>query len=114
MLLYANTDFNYCTFANNTSGAGQGGGLYIDQFSSVTFDNSIVSGNKGLGIYAKTGGVIQDSDVLFNANQGGDVSLNGYVLFRSVHSRIYQSDGGRSSICGRPDPLGNYYLDQQT
>ena len=105
-------NFDYCTFANNTSRADQGGAFYIDQLSTVTIENSIVSGNKGFGIYAKTGGVIQDSDVLFNANQGGDVYLNGSPYSAPSIPGFTNPMAGILCLCG--GSLGDYYLDQGT
>jgi hypothetical protein len=110
-LLYANVTLDYCTLANNTSGATMGGALYIDRISNVNVRNAIVSGNKGVGIYAKTGGITQASNALFNGNQSGDVYSNGVTY--SANSVPGYTAVEISNPEFAEGPLGKYYLDQE-
>ena len=110
--LYVNVNIDNCTFADNSSGGNLGGALYVNHLSNAILNNSIVSGNTGIGIYEKESGDTQVSYSLFYNNQGGDMH-NGSdeVVYSAASAPGYSNieNGDPKFVTG---PLGMYYLNQ--
>ena len=111
-LLYVNAGFDNCTFANNTSDGNLGGALYVDRLSNITLNNSIVSGNTGIGIYEKPGGNSQADHALFYNNGGGDMHNGSDGIIYPANA----APGYTNITIGDPlfvtGPLDKYYLNQ--
>ncbi|MHC4772302.1 MAG: right-handed parallel beta-helix repeat-containing protein [Planctomycetota bacterium] len=126
-----------CTIANNTSHSTLGGGVFVDRTSEVLLSESIVSGNKGYGIYEKqdtesttTGGDSYATYTLFYGNTDADLrdaqtnqSVSGASDLISIAG--YGDHGPNGDIpveeiddildgnpLFAPGQLGNYYLRQ--
>jgi predicted outer membrane repeat protein len=110
-LLTVDADFENCTFANNTAKS-QGGALYIDHLSRANLTRSIFSGNKGIGIYEKSGGQSTVTYSLFSSNEGGDMYDGGTRTVYSGNAAPNYSNILSASPQFAKGQLGEFYLNQ--
>ncbi|MHC5157663.1 MAG: right-handed parallel beta-helix repeat-containing protein, partial [Planctomycetota bacterium] len=116
-LQYVDVRIDNCTIADNVSLKKQGGGVYLDFESSVSLNNSIVSGNKGFGIYEKRPNCQSTADyTLFYGNSEGDLrdgqsaqSVSGAVDLMAIAGYTNVFDSDPQFVSG---PWGAYYLTQ--
>ncbi|MDH4201556.1 MAG: M4 family metallopeptidase [Phycisphaerae bacterium] len=120
-----NVEMDNCTVAGNTSNNQLGGGIFVDNSSTVSLANSIVSGNAGYGIYELPAGGSTtpggDSDAaytLFYNNSVGDLfdaQTNQARTGKSALETMPQP-GYTNVLVGDPlfadGPLDGYYLTQ--
>jgi Zn-dependent metalloprotease len=114
-----NVEMDNCTIADNISGSQRGGGIFVDNTSTVSLTHSIVSRNTGYGIYEQLatgatnpGGDSSAAYTLFNGNSIADL----FDAQTNQGLSAAAASGYTNIFSGDPlftdGPLDGYYLTQ--
>jgi hypothetical protein len=72
------------TIANNTAIDNSGQGVYVDEFTTLTFTNTLISGHEGVGITVTADGTAILEGTLWHGN-GADTGGGGTILSGTVN-----------------------------